>query len=263
MHKTAWSKTGSSVPSDRILPIHKQAPTNSKGKGKQLLLEPPKSKETRRLETLLRALRDSRGSDRDQKGGCFCQAREHALSPCSPLCNSCGLILCSVNLPQYACPHCASPVVTVTVRNSIVIRLESQISETIAQEKRDREKKLEEARQAAGAFPTLTGQTERSSGISPSLNSNQPHKVLSLNSATKKVTLSSYNTTLISSRPSSRAESEEEEPIRVPPPPTEVVHSKRHVDRSRPWENLTNSRIGYVPLARVDSQLQGSSKNTG
>lgn len=184
------------------------------------------------------------------------------MSSYSPLCTTCGLVLCSINLPQYSCPHCATPIVTATIRASLVAQLESQISETIAREIQDQERSLAEARQAAGAFPTLAGPTGNPPAFSPPVsNVNQTHKVLSLNSKTKKVIVSSYTTTPVSSRPVSRAESEEEEPIRVPPPPTEVVHSTKRVGHSRPWENLGDCRLEYVPLARVD--VQGGSKVPG
>ncbi|KAJ7686325.1 hypothetical protein B0H17DRAFT_868991, partial [Mycena rosella] len=93
----------------------------------------------------------------DPKGGCFCQARAHPLSSYSALCRSCGLVLCAINLPQYACPHCTTPLLAPAQRTTLVERLETQIAETLAREAAARERAAEEARRAVGAFPTLGG----------------------------------------------------------------------------------------------------------
>ncbi len=81
MH-TAWTKKGSSLPSDRI-PSRTQTPqpakAKAKGKGKEET--PPKSKEVRALEKLRDDLRNASGRERDPKGGCFCQGvyRAHTI----------------------------------------------------------------------------------------------------------------------------------------------------------------------------------------
>jgi hypothetical protein len=86
----------------------------------------------------------------------------------------------------------------------------------------------------------------------------QAHKVLSLNSKTKKVTVSSYSP--VSSRPASRGPPEMEadrEPDRIPPPlGAEVVCAKRRVGVERPWENLSGEPVIYMPPARVDVETQ-------
>jgi len=77
MYQTPWTKKASSLPSDRIQP--KLGPlvdmrAKSKPKGRQE--EPTKSKQVRKLESLLTALQEptekARRAEKDPKGGCFC-----------------------------------------------------------------------------------------------------------------------------------------------------------------------------------------------
>lgn len=90
---------------------------------------------------------------------------------------------------------------------------------------------------------------------------NQTHKVLSLTGTKKKrVVISSYTT---KPKPASTPtpavlHQDEEDSSRVPPPPTEVIHYAKTVDRSRPWRNLGDGALEYIPLARLDGQ-SGSS----
>ncbi|KII87036.1 hypothetical protein PLICRDRAFT_176843 [Plicaturopsis crispa FD-325 SS-3] len=253
MHHTPWTKKASSLPSDRIQPRMSRPPTtpsSSKGKGKPK--EPPKSKEVRRLEALLDGLRGSTGKDKDPSGGCFCQARGHDLSTFNPICRDCGLILCALNLPQYACPHCRAALLTPAARDSLIVRVEEQIADTLSREEDARERAAEEARRAVGAFPTLAGGAPTPAGAPAP---NQTHKVLSLNSKTKKVTVSSF--TKPPPRPVSRAEEEiEDEPDRLPPPPSEVLYATRKPDPARPWLRLRDENVRYVPPPVVAAQEQ-------
>ncbi|KAF8958672.1 hypothetical protein BDZ97DRAFT_1588318, partial [Flammula alnicola] len=256
MYRTAWSKQNSSLTSDRIKPVTKTSNNvaKSKGKGKQQQpVEPPKSKEVQRLETLLEGVQKSTGQDRDPKGGCFCLARIHELSPYIPICPFCGLILCSVNLPQYSCPHCANNLMAGTVCESLISQLDTQLASTIAKEIADKERALEEAQRAAGAFPQLLGSPSQSlarpqATIPPP--SRQTHKVMSLTSS-KRVLVSSYTTTPVSSRPVSRnEEAEEKEPRRIPPPPSEPTHADRRPSSHRLWENLIQVAVTYQQPSR-------------
>jgi len=197
------------------------------------------------------AVRASIGNCKDIKGGCFCQARAHLLSVYIPICRQCGLILCELNLPHFACPHCSSQILSSPVRASLLPRLEEQISACLAKEERDREQEREHARQAAGNFPALRGPHNGAPvatflpRLSPPLN--QTHKVLSLNSKTKKVTVSSYAASPAPAHPHSHAEDIEEEPVRVPKPPSEAAFAAK-LDHSRPWTNLTcEDGIEYIP----------------
>ncbi|KDR66131.1 hypothetical protein GALMADRAFT_259814 [Galerina marginata CBS 339.88] len=255
-YRPAW-KQHSSLPSDRI----KQPPNNvakSKGKGKQQPPpEPPKSKDVRRLEKLLGGVQNATGQERDPNGGCFCLARTHELSSYIPICHSCGLILCSVNLPQYCCPFCDKILMTGTVRESLISQLETQLASTIIKEEEAKEKAIQDSQKAAGAFPTLSSAALSLSSPSPvpaasiPPPSKQTYKVLSLTS-NKRVVVSSYTSTPVHSRPASRNEDVEEEPIRVPRPPPEPTHADRTPQPSRPWENLIHGAVTYKPRLRVD-----------
>ncbi|KAF8160028.1 hypothetical protein B0H34DRAFT_705881 [Crassisporium funariophilum] len=259
MHRTPWTNQNSSLPSDRIRPVSKP-PNNQKNKGKgkqQQPIETPKSKEVRTLESLLQGVHDATGKEKDPKGGCFCMARNHALSLYSPICLSCGLILCAVNLPQYCCPHCGKVLMTGTLKESLINQLDSQLASTITKELEDKERAIEEARKAVGAFPSLSGSSSPSLLSSPSPHpavtppSRQTHKVMSL-TQNKKVVVSSYTSTPVSSRPVSRNEDIAEEPIRVPPPPPAPKHAHDRPTRERPWENLIKGGVTYVPRQRLD-----------
>ncbi|KAJ6515775.1 hypothetical protein C8R45DRAFT_810804 [Mycena sanguinolenta] len=254
MQQTPWTKKSSSVPSDRIRPSPPPASNpgkNSKGKGKTVVSEPPKSKAVRHLESLKNGLSASSGNPRkDPKGGCFCQAREHPLSTYSALCRNCGLVFCEINLPQYSCPHCSASLLTNTQRDALIARLEEQIEETLTKEALLRERAAEEARRAAGAFPTLGNATSRP----PPPAAPQTRTVISLSSKTKKVTVSSFTTPSPSpSRPASRAESPEEEAVRVRAPPAEVPFAPAaKVDPLRPWKDLSGGGAIYIPPPNLD-----------
>ncbi|KDQ50400.1 hypothetical protein JAAARDRAFT_42030 [Jaapia argillacea MUCL 33604] len=270
MNHTPWTKKDSSFPSDRIRPTYRSSTPpskQSKGKGSAKEKEPPKSKAVRRLEGLVNGLKTSAGKQKDPKGGCFCQARSHDLSTFTPICRACGLILCTVNLPYYACPHCTSPLLTPSAISSLATHLEDEIGETIAKEIEAREKAIEEARRAAGAFPSLSGSSSPASSLlalpqsdSSVRSANQTHKVLSLNQKTKRVTVSSYTSTPAHSRPQSVKEEEDEEPSRMPAPPSEVEYVRGKADPSRPWADLRGDVVGpvYVAVPVMETNEGGS-----
>ncbi|KAK0238317.1 hypothetical protein EDD85DRAFT_788694 [Armillaria nabsnona] len=145
---TPWPSSGS-LSSDRIKPRHTAQPQKQKQKQKPPQPQAqrgPKSKQLISLESL----QTTSTPVPDPKGGCFCQAKEHPLSPYTPACLTCGLVLCSLNLPQHACPHChqAPP-----NREVLIVRLQREIDELARKEEEEREK----ARKALGAFPALGG----------------------------------------------------------------------------------------------------------
>ncbi|KAI0033366.1 hypothetical protein K488DRAFT_36800, partial [Vararia minispora EC-137] len=82
-------------------------------------------------------------------------ARIHALSPYTPLCVSCGLILCSLQPTHLPCPSCTSPLLTPTQRDALVAQVQSELDATLASELSERLRAEEAARAAAGAFPSL------------------------------------------------------------------------------------------------------------
>lgn len=172
------------------------------------------------------------------------------------MCRQCGLILCDLNLPHLACPHCSSQILTSPVRASLLSHLEEQISAHLAKEARDREKEALDAKRAAGDFPALKGGDSAASVAMPAMRPrpspppNQTHKVMSLNPETKKVTVSSYTKSPVPSRPLSRADVIEEEPIRVSKPPGGVVFVTK-LDPTRPWADLkSEGGVRYIKPAR-------------
>ncbi|KAL0955258.1 hypothetical protein HGRIS_004150 [Hohenbuehelia grisea] len=261
MHKTAWT----SLPSDRIKPTHKPPAqsSDSKGKGKaKASNEPPKSSEVKRLEALADAVRRYKGTEVDSQGGCFCQAREHALSTYTPICLSCGLILCSINLPHHKCPSCLSALLDPALREAITARLEASIADTLAHEAAARARAQEEQRRAVGDFPSLGGPT--APGVPSSADSAlrpppQAHKVLSLNSKTKRVVISSYTPSPTPSRPPSRSDAKEEVQTRVNRPPNEVAYSREPLQPARPWANVVGDAIVYRPPVK-DAKPKGEGK---
>ncbi|KZT66119.1 hypothetical protein DAEQUDRAFT_675589 [Daedalea quercina L-15889] len=266
MHHTAWT-------SDRIPTAKPKQSAQPQGKGKQKAKEPPRSKEVQRLEQLRDGIRYATGRERDPKGGCFCQARMHLLSSHTPICRNCGLILCELQLPRYACPHCVSPLLTPEARNTLEVRLDTQITETIAREEEERQRAIEEARAAAGAFPTLSASAPGLPSMSDTLAThpaNQTHKVLSLDSKTKKHTISSYHVSPAASRSASHERKSKDEvkadSKRVPPPPAEVPFATERRDPGRPWANLKGGMVTYVPVQKTgvgDPSGQRRKKGTG
>jgi hypothetical protein len=127
------------------------------------------------------------------------------------------------------------------------------MSEILAGEAEKRERERREIQRAVDAFPTLattTGQPEPSVG--------QPRKVVSLNSETRKVTVASYNVKPtvqhVSSTPTVEAVD-----IPTPPPPREIdyVRGKTAVE-GRPWQNLRDDTLIYVPLPTQRRNAEGS-----
>ncbi|KAG7443386.1 uncharacterized protein BT62DRAFT_921894 [Guyanagaster necrorhizus] len=221
---TPWTRKGSSLPSDRIKPKPNQSP----GKRKPQRQPTPKSKA---LQSLLHALQSTTTPTPDPKGGCFCQARVHPLSRYTSACPTCGLVLCSLNPPQHACPHCrAAP----PHPELLIARVQAEIK----REEEEHEREEEERIRAAGAFPTLPA----AGGAPTPTPTPSQHKVLSVNSKTKKVTVKVASTSTGTS--TSRAETPE--PIRVPPPaPPEAP---RKVDEARPFANyVVGHAAKYVP----------------
>ncbi|KAI6007969.1 hypothetical protein EDC04DRAFT_2582368 [Pisolithus marmoratus] len=197
-----WTSSGS-LTSDRI-PTRQPttAPAKQQVKGKSQA-GPPKSKAVSPLETRLHNVEYASGKEKDPKGGCFCLAREHGLSTYVPLCYGCGLVLCNLNLPHYACPHCGESFLDNTRRSALVAQILEELRGQVAKEEEERNRAIEEARKAEGAFPMLPGASgtqgvRRPSGKGTATGPQSSHKVLSLNSTTKKVTVSSYTNTPIS-----------------------------------------------------------------
>lgn len=176
----------------------------------------------------------------------FLLARVHPLSLYSPICRSCGLIICSVNLPQYCCPHCLKTLMTDAERESVIHQIDSQLASTVVQEVEEKQRALEEARKAVGAFPSLSRSSTPESSISQPA-ARQTHKVMSLKQ-NNKVVVSSYTAVL----PVSKTDKPEDEPDRIPPPPPEPLFSRVQPSPDRPWENLIKGASNYIPKHRLD-----------
>ncbi|KIY45920.1 hypothetical protein FISHEDRAFT_66702 [Fistulina hepatica ATCC 64428] len=270
MHRTAWSSNASYFPSDRIRPSNvqpkggnKQGESSGRNERKNAPTPPPKSQANIMLESLLRGIQDSssRPIAKDPKGGCFCLARVHSLSDYTPLCRTCGLILCAINLPHHACPHCGTTLLDPPAfRDTLIAQLKREIDVALAQDLREYEQALEEARLAAGAFPALAPSSRASTPparISQPVPQSQGHKILSLDSKTKKVTVASYSSApRVSSRSSDKPFAfKSDEQLRVPPPPREVHYVAGNIDPKRPWRDLGGEGATYVRLVKPTSDV--------
>ena len=128
-------------------------------------------------------------------------------------------------------------------------------------EEEDAERAREDARRAEGAFPLL-GMNAQPGPVPSSVSAqkqpqrqpqSQAHKVLSLNSKTKKVTMASYTPAPALQSYSGQAESAREvepKPVRVPPPPPRDISS----EPVRPWTELNGRRLMYQPDPAVEAE---------
>ncbi|GAA5839711.1 hypothetical protein JCM9279_005146 [Rhodotorula babjevae] len=132
-----------------------------KGKGKEepepeLELSEEAVKELLEIGRELKAF-DARAAEK-AKRSCFCQARQHPLSPYIPLCPSCALVLCTLNSPALRCPSCSHfPLLSSATTASHIAALQSRREDLVAREKRRAAAAREQdARErAAIRFPTL------------------------------------------------------------------------------------------------------------
>jgi hypothetical protein len=243
---TAWT-------SDRIRPPpHKPSPhlaaqtpsKSDKGKGRSSTPEPPRSAAVRKLDDLLTGLRSyssspSRTPKNSAQDGCFCQGtrtpqplststshpilshitlgRIHPPSEYTPLCNTCGLILCTLQAPHHPCPHCTAPLLDASSRNALLVQLDEQRAYVLAEEASERQRAAEALRRAEGAFPALGG------AAASSLPGGAPKGgggVLSFDRQTKRVRVEAYRVREESERDGDGDRDGKETPLssRVPPP---------------------------------------------
>ena len=125
-------------------------------------------------------------------------------------------------------------------RESIVNQIDLQLASTITQEAEQKQQALEEAKKLVGAFPSLSGSSAQEPSISPA--ALHTHKVMSLKQ-NNKVVVSSYTPVL----PTSNTDELEDEPDRIPPPPSDPLFSRILPTRDRPWENLMKGAATYIP----------------
>ena len=162
-------------------------------------------------------------------------AQVHALSEYTPICSSCGLVLCVQHPPHRPCPHCATPLLAPPARAALIAQLEEMRAETLREEAVAREREAEEMRLAEGAFPALLsggGESAAARG-----GGGGGHRVLSVDSHKNRVMVESY------SRPGlveSEDGEDEEEGIasRVPPPAWEVEYVRVQRGPATRWVDL-------------------------
>ncbi|EIN09388.1 hypothetical protein PUNSTDRAFT_66025 [Punctularia strigosozonata HHB-11173 SS5] len=261
-NRKGWNakQPAGSLSSDRIR--RPNPPASGHAKANAAAQGPPKSAAVTKLESLHSWLsRTNAGKSRDPKGGCFCLARIHPLSPYTPICRGCGLIICRLNLPNYACPHCTSPLFSDGQQGALISRIDAEIAKQLAAEHAERERLLQEARQAAGAFPTLQDQSSSDidrPSVAPLRPAQETHKVLSLGAKGtkgKKVVVQSYTISTTPPRPRSRNGPTEEdgEPTRITPPGQEVECMSQGQNINS-WISPRGLHATYVPSRRIDGK---------
>lgn len=194
----------------------------------------------------------------------------------TPMCHLCGLILCELHSPASPCPSCFSPILSDHDRAALLVTLENEKAHQLAMEAEQREQeRIERQRQkevqaGGGAFPSLTVSTGSGSStpqgrLTPTPDGGGTHKVLSLNSRTKHVTVRTItpSTSAPTSRPASRAATAEElaEKERLKPvlPPRDKVDYVRDAvaPPNRPWMNLRGPVLTYIPVEPDPSNISG------
>jgi hypothetical protein len=163
-------------------------------------------------------------------------------------------VQCTLNLPHYRCPHCAEPLVKQTNREMLISRLETEIAASLAEEETRRAAEAEERRRQAGAFPSLPSTASSRSPSSKMLASTTAHKVLSLNSKTKKATVMSISKNSVSESLANPSNTQPDVQIIRVPRPTATIPLKGGVNSDRPWFNVQVSALRYIPISQRTSR---------
>ncbi|KAF8600469.1 hypothetical protein BDV93DRAFT_559282 [Ceratobasidium sp. AG-I] len=279
---TAWSHEkprprgggASSLTSDLLAPRRpspqppQKKPKESKPQSSAAASELLKSHEVKRLEKLIDEVStgvvDSRSANRP---GCFCMAKSHPLSTYVPLCIHCGIILCSLHNPALPCPSCSSPLLPPATRNALLTQLQEELAVQLSKEAEKRAEEMRKIREAelarsgGGHFPTLNGQPDNKPVQAA------PRKVLSLNSTTKKATLSTF--IAVPTPPASNPASGRASPVedRVPAPGqmpafVELDPELKLLLRQRPWVDLKDPTPMYIPEP-LEAQPAGDQQSGG
>ena len=179
--------------------------------------------------------------------------RIHPLSTYTPVCHTCGLPLCSVNLPYHPCPHppCRTSLLSSTSDpfrvqiQPLIARIENEIRDQLSKEENERILAAEELRLREGAFPMLRPSPSPSPSPSPGNHpshprsgggstanhppQNQGYAVMSLTGGRtgkrSQVTVASYRTGNISKSSSSsslKKDAEVDDVVRIRCPPSQV-----------------------------------------
>ncbi|OWZ65597.1 hypothetical protein AYX15_02943 [Cryptococcus neoformans] len=216
---------------------------SGKGKGKiEKIWDVPKSKEVKKIEAIIASLRSIQESGPKPGEGynCFCQARMHPLSPYTPICQTCALIICALHAPHLPCPSCAQPLYNPAQLSRLILKVETDLEDQIEKERmeelerqRERQEMLQ-AESGGGQFPSLTAGSASATGTN-----NVPlggaRKVISIGAKDKgkgraMVTTTTYRTG--SSAPSPRPKT---------PPPENIMPRPRSipVDQIKAEKELT------------------------
>ena len=157
----------------------------------------------------------------------------------------------------------------------IMKALRKTIDETLESERKMEEQRRMMLQMQEGAFPTLSGGAVDSNVGLAAPRAQQAHKVLSLNSKTKKATLASYTPSPRLSPAASASGSPSPSPapppeVRVPhPPPISDTISTTPVDPKRPYLDTRNDPDGIVlqlayvpPPPPTEDEKKGKKKGT-
>lgn len=164
--------------------------------------------------------------------------RIHPLSTYTPVCHTCGLPLCSLNLPYHPCPHppCRTSLLSSTPDpfraqiQPLVARIETEIRDQLKKEENERVLAAEELRIREGAFPILRPSPSPTPSPSPGNHlQDRGYAVMSLSGGRggkrSHVTLASYrpgNISKSSSSSSLKKEAEVDDLVRIRCPPSQV-----------------------------------------
>ncbi|KAG8732676.1 hypothetical protein FRC10_000774 [Ceratobasidium sp. 414] len=147
------------------------------------------------------------------------------------------------------------PLLPPATRNAVLDQLQRELATQLSLEAEKRAEELrlaglaEAHRSGGGQFPTLTGQPE-----SRPIQASTPRKVLSVNSTTKKATISTFiavPSPLPISNPGSGRTSPAENRIPAPvqaPVALEMMPEMKLLLRQRPWVDVQDPTPVYVPI---------------
>lgn len=186
---------------------------------------------------------------------------------------NCGLVLCSLQHPVLPCPSCrlsllSQPSTQFALAAKLYVELDKVLQQEAEARESERLENLQRELEAAGggAFPVLHPSAQSNHEAR-----NEPRKVLSLNTKTKKATITTFSRATI---PQSAAEaastvndeddladviSHAERKTRVPPPKVAPDHAER-TGTERRWEPLKGGGAMYVQPPRV---VQVGDSNSG
>ena len=142
----------------------------------------------------------------------------------------------------------------------MVAQVQAELEAQLELEERERIRAEEAIRAAQGAFPTLNGAPPPAPVAAPSP---AAHVVLSLNSKTKKTTVSTYHSPAPSPPTLSRTPSAPPPPPddRVPPPSIDIVaHFRGGRQQATAWTDLIG---GDAPIYIPPTQEKGKGKERG